>query len=77
MIDIEQRLKDKEKAVVGLNRQLSIKEHVIINLRHELDDMCNRAIIAEKTLQPVKESLNRMTSENSKFKRKLKRYGIK
>lgn len=76
MITTEQRLKDRDKEVVGLSRQIQIKENVIVSLRIQLETMRERATIAENNLSPVRDSLNRMTAENSRYKRKLKRAGI-
>lgn len=77
MVTIEQRLLDKEKECIGLSRRNTIKEGTIQALRLQLKETIERAVLAETTLSPVQESLNRMTAENSKFRRKMKRLGAK
>ena len=69
-------MKNIEKSIQSLDKIIQEKINIIEDLKHQLTIQTERAILAEKALQPTRQSLNKMTSEYGKILRKAKRKGL-
>lgn len=78
--ELEERLKRSRDAVEhekknnrNYAKEISAKDKSINGLEKEVNRIRQRALKAESDLSPVRDSLNNLTAEYSKLKRKLKR----
>jgi hypothetical protein len=73
MIDYKQECIDKSATINKLNKYISDLESIIQSKNVEIKYHIKVKQLSEGELKPVKDSLNKMTSEHGKLLRKLKR----
>ena len=73
MIDYKQECIDKSVTINKLNKYISDLESIIQSKNVEIKYHIKIKQLSEDELKPVKDSLNKMTSERGKLLRKLKR----
>lgn len=76
MIDIAQELKYFRKENKGLNKRINLCMIEIDQKNYEIKELKENLKISENSVQPIRESLNRMTAEHGKNLKKLKRLGV-
>tara|TARA_R110000823_G_scaffold102880_1_gene220170 strand:- start:60 stop:296 length:237 start_codon:yes stop_codon:yes gene_type:complete len=73
MINYKQECIDKSITINKLNKYISELESIIQSKNVEIKYHIKIKQLSEDELKPVKDSLNKMTSERGKLLRKLKR----
>ena len=77
LIELGLKIDNNDKYIYGtiskLQHQLSLKDREISTLRKHNDELMSINKGLESNLKPLQESINKLTAENSRFLRKLKR----
>jgi hypothetical protein len=66
-------LEAKNKQIKNLEFQLGVKDRLISELSRDIKIYLNRALLSESDIKPVRDALNALTSEKSRWLRKEKR----
>jgi hypothetical protein len=66
-------LEAKNKQIKNLELQLGVKDRLISELLRDKKIYLNRSLLSESEIKPVRNALNALTSEKSRWLRKEKR----